>query len=118
MSSVLRFPDRPGKRPSSSLHFTRAELSRLLNLYSRRVMTGEWRDYAISFSPGMASFFIFRHSMENPLFVISKLEGRGGKGKRTTGRFQVTSRLQKLKQGQSLEDVLAVFDQLPRLVTG
>jgi hypothetical protein len=116
MNSVLRFPDRLGKRPS--LHFTRAELNRLLGLYSKRVMTGEWRDYAISFGPGMASFFIFRHSMENPLFVISKLDPRAGKGKRATGRFQVTSRLQKLKQGQSLEDVLAIFDQHPHLVTG
>src|SRR5690349_1293364 len=115
MSSVLRFPDRLGKRP---LHFTRAELNRLLGLYTKRVMTGEWRDYAISFGPGMASFCIFRHTLENPLFVISKLDGRGGKGKRTTGRFQVTSRQQKLKQGQSLDDVLAIFDQPLRLVTG
>ena len=117
MSSVLRFPDRPGKRPTS-LHFTRLELTRLLGLYTKRVMTGEWRDYAISFGPGMASFFIFRHSMENPLYVISKLEpGRGGKGKRSA-RFQVTSRFQKITQGQSLEDVLAIFDQHPHLVTG
>ena len=116
MSAVLRFPDIRGKAPH--LHFTRAELNRLLNLYTKRVMAGEWRDYAISFGPGMASFFIFRTSLENPLLEISKLVGRGGKGKRTTGRFQVTSRQQKLKQGQSLDDVLAIFDQPLRLVTG
>ena len=116
MSSVLRFPDSLGKRPS--LHFTRAELTRLLGLYTKRVMTGEWRDYAICLAPGMASFFIFRHSPDNPLFVISKTEGRGTRGKRPGGRFQVMCRQEKLKQGQSLEDVLAVFDQPLRLVTG
>ncbi len=115
MSSVLRFPDLRGKAPS--LHFTRVELNLLLGLYAQRVMTGEWRDYAISFSPGMASFFIFRHSRENPLFVISKLDPRGRSGSAKGGRFLVTSRQQKIKQGNSLEDVLAVFDQPLHLIT-
>lgn len=115
MSGVLRFPDLRGKAPA--LCFTRVELNRLLNLYTRRVMTGEWRDYAISFGPGMASFCIFRHSLENPLFVISKLDPRG-RARGRHGRFLVTSRQQKLSQGHSLEDVLSVFDQPLRLITG
>lgn len=116
MSELLRFPDRRGKAPP--LHFTRIELNRLLNLYTRRVMTGEWRDYAISFGPGMASFCIFRHTLENPLFVISKFEirGRGSRNARH-GRFMVMSRQQKLSQGATLEDVLAIFDKPLRLVT-
>ncbi len=116
MSAVLRFPDIRGKAPP--LHFTRAELNRLLNLYSTRVMTGEWRDYAISFGPGMASFFIFRHTLENPLFVISKLDNRGRAARSKQGRYQVTSRQERLSQGNTLEDVLAVFDHPLRLVTG
>ena len=115
MSGILKFPDLRGKAPA--LRFTRAELNRLLNLYSKRVMAGEWRDYAISFGPGMASFFIFRHTLENPLFVISKLDPRG-RTRARHGRFLVTSREQKLSQGHSLEDVLAVFDKPLRLVTG
>ncbi len=115
MSGVLRFPDLRGKAPA--LHFTRAELNRLLSLYTKRVMTGEWRDYAISFGPGMASFCIFRHTLENPLFVISKVDPRG-RARGRQGRFLVTSRQQKLSQGHSLEDVLSVFDQPLRLITG
>lgn len=116
MSALLRFPDFRGKPPH--LHFTRAELNRLLRLYATRVMSGEWRDYAISFGPGMASFFIFRHSLENPLFVISKLDVRGRTTRARNGRFQVTSRQQRLSQGNDLDDVLSVFDQPLRLVTG
>jgi hypothetical protein len=117
MSSVLRFPDTlRGKTPST--HFTRLELNRLFNLYTKRVMTGEWRDYAISFNPGMASFFIFRHSAENPLFVISKLDPRGKTSRAKNGRFVVTSRQQKLKQGNDLEAVLAIFETPLKLITG
>lgn len=115
MSGLLRFPDLRGKAPA--LHFTRAELNRLLGLYTKRVMTGEWRDYAISFGPGMASFFIFRHTHENPLFVISKVDPRGRPRSRQ-GRFLVTSRQQKLTQGNDLEDVLSIFDKPLRLITG
>jgi hypothetical protein len=111
MNAVLRFPDVRSKAPS--LHFTRAEFNRLLNLYSKRVMTGEWRDYAITFGPDKASFFIFRHSMENPLFVISKVETRGrSRGK----RFQVSSHGQRLSEGQTLDDALEVFAKPLRLL--
>jgi len=113
MNAVIRFPD--ARRKSPALHFTRAEFHRLLGLYSMRVMTGEWRDYAFSFGPAIASFFIFRHSLENPLFVISKLDPRG-RGKQ--GRFLVSSRGQKLSQGHTLEDALTVFQKPMKLVTG
>ena len=113
MHAVIRFPDARAKAPT--LHFTRTEFHRLLGLYSKRVMTGEWRDYAISFGPAMASFFVFRPSFENPLFVISKLDPRG-RGR--NGRFLVSSRGQKLFQGHALEDALAIFDRPMRLITG
>ena len=114
MSGLLRFPDLRGKAPS--LHFTRTELNRLLGLYTKRVMAGEWRDYAISFGPGVASFFVFRHTLENPLFVITKLDPRG-RTRARSGRYLVTSRQEKLSQGNSLEDVLAIFDKPLGLVT-
>ena len=113
MNAVIRFPEHRGKSPF--LQFTRTEFHRLLNLYSKRVMTGEWRDYAITFGPTKADFFIFRHSAENPLFVISKLDVRG-RGRQ--GRFMVSSRGQKLRQSHTLDDVLEVFRQPMKLVTG
>ena len=37
--------------------FDRNDLNRLLSLYSRHVATGEWKDYAMGASEGMATCF-------------------------------------------------------------
>ena len=113
MNAVIRFPDVRSKSPF--FNFTRAEFLRLFSLYSNRVMTGEWRDYAINFGPANANFFIFRHSLENPLFVISKLDPRG-RGRQ--GRFLVSCRGEKLSQSHTLEDALAVFQKPMKHITG
>ena len=52
--------------------FHRSELSRILDVYSRRVAAGEWRDYAIDQLPGRAVFSIFRNSLDRPVFTITK----------------------------------------------
>ncbi len=119
MTSVVRLSDH--RRKSPYLHFTRPELNRLLGLYAARVSKGEWRDYAIHLGSEAASFMVFRHSQENPLFVISKLSA-GGKSRTRgpnarNGRYVVLSRERKLSQGHSLDDVLAVFDRPIRLVS-
>ena len=118
MSRVVRLSDH--RRKPAYLHFTRAELNRLLGLYAGRVRKGEWRDYAIHLGPEAASFMVFRHAQENPLFVISKL----GAGKARVrfqsarqGQYVVVSRQHKLSQGHSLDDVLAVFDRPIKLVS-
>lgn len=107
------------RRKAPYLNFTRVELHRLLGLYSSRVMRGEWRDYAISHGQTMASFFIFRNSHENPLFVISKLETRGKDrvAAAKQGRYVLFGGHKKLKQAHDLEDLLKVFNQPLTLVT-
>lgn len=117
MSAVVRISD--FRRPRPYLSFTRSELNRLLGLYASRVMRGEWRDYAISHGADRASFCVFRNSQDHPLFEIVKLASgrRHGGSPAKGGRFVVTSRHHKLSQGQSLDDVLAVFDRPLTLVT-
>jgi len=117
MTAVVPISDYRRKAPY--LSFTRTELHCLLNLYSSRVMRGDWRDYAISNDAGIASFFIFRHSNESPLFVVSKLETRG-KGRVSAaknGRFVLFSREKKLKQAHDLQDVVRVLNQTLTLVS-
>jgi hypothetical protein len=110
MTNLYRFADQRARRRIVS--FDRRELSRLLNLYSLRVASGEWRDYAIDFRPGMAIFSIFRHTAEQPLFAIAKVPGANGSG----GGYMVYNGPRKLAHGESLEDVLTVFDRKLRLL--
>jgi hypothetical protein len=120
VNAVVRIQDyRSFGRKPPALHFTRAELSRLLGLYASRVIKGEWRDYAINLGPDAASFMVFKRAQEQPQFIISKLDKAEGKGRTARqGRYVVSSFERKLCQGHSLEDVLAVFNRPLGLVTG
>lgn len=111
MSNLYRLADQRARRRIVS--FDKRELSRLLGLYSMRVATGEWRDYAIDFRPGMAIFSIFRHTAEQPLFAIAKVPG-GGNG----GSYVVYNGPRKLAHGDTLEDVLRVFERKLRILLG
>ena len=106
MNSVLRFPDRQGKRPS--LHFTRAELNRLLGLYSKRVMTGEWRDYGMDSLHDSAVFSVFRRSSEAPLYRIEKHPALS----RRQGAWAIVGHGGHiLRRGHELDQVLRFFDK-------
>jgi hypothetical protein len=94
--------------------FDRRELSTLLGLYSRRVSSGEWRDYAIDFRPGMAIFSIFRHTAEQPLFAIAKVVPAAAR----LGRYHVYRGPQRVAHGDDLPEVLEVFDRRLRLLLG
>ena len=107
MDNLLRLPDSRAKR--RVVTFDRRELRQLLGLYSTRVMTGEWRDYAIDFHPGMALFSIFRHTAEQPLFAIAKVAG---------ARWTVHAGPRRLAQGDDLGEVLRVFDRKLRVFVG
>ena len=109
IGNLYRLADRQARKRIVS--FTRAELGRLLNLYSLRVASGEWRDYAIDFRPGMAIFSIFRHTAEQPLFAIAKVPGSG------QGGYMVYNGPRKLAHGETLEDVLKVFERKLKLLT-
>ena len=52
--------------------FDRRELMTILNLYSRMVAAGEWKDYAIDSLKDCAVFSVFRRASETPLFRIEK----------------------------------------------
>jgi len=106
MDNLLRLPDSRAKR--RVVTFDRRELRQLLALYSARVVTGEWRDYAIDFRPGMALFSIFRHTAEQPLFAIAK----------AAGRWTVHAGPRRLAQGDDLGEVLTIFDRKLRVLAG
>ena len=111
MARVVRLAEH--RQRKSRIAFTRSELNQLLSLYSRHVIGGEWRDYAIDHGERMAAFSVYRRSIDPPLFTITKsrLPGRGGEW------FRIESRRGRLHEGSSLAEVLSHISKRPRLVT-
>ena len=94
------------------VYFDRTELNALLAVYSRQVVRGIWRDYAIDHRDGFALFSIFRNSQESPAYRIMKYAASGGR----PGEFVVFSGREKLISGKTLADALTVFRKKPWLV--
>lgn len=110
MGDTLTLADH--RRRSSRMGFSRGELKRILSLYSTRVASGEWRDYAIDSNENMASFSVFRRSFERPLFTIAKRRAGGGR----EGNFVLLSRGQRLAESPHIEDVVELLERRPRAV--
>lgn len=101
MTTVFRLSD--FRRRQRRVFFSRIELNQLLSLYSRQVMRGEWRDYAIDQRDGAALFSVFRRSQENPLYTIVKT----APGLSRYGDYTILSGRQRLTSGGTLPEVLA-----------
>jgi hypothetical protein len=88
--------------------FDRIELKRILNLYGRMVVAGEWRDYAIDFLDDAAVFSVFRRSSEMPLYRIEKRP----KLRDRQGQYAVVAASGLiLKRGHDLSTVLRVLER-------
>jgi len=61
-----------GSPRRGDISFDRRELTQILNVYGRKVASGEWRDYAIDFLKDRAVFSVFRRASEVPLYRIEK----------------------------------------------
>jgi Protein of unknown function (DUF2794) len=109
-ATVLALGDYRTRR--RTVYFTRSELNQLLGLYSRQVIRGEWRDYAIDHRDGMASFSVFRHSQEGPVYSIVKTAGAADR----PAEFAVQRGRQRLRAGLSLAEALEFFNTRLSLV--
>ncbi|RTL66094.1 MAG: DUF2794 domain-containing protein [Hyphomicrobiales bacterium] len=107
-------PAQPNPPPSAHapVFFTRRELNQILNVYGHKVAAGEWRDYAIDFGREKATFSVFRHTSEVPLYRIEK----NPKLARKQGAFSViTATGLILRRGHDLVRVLEVLQKRVRL---
>jgi len=104
-------PDRIARR--GGIAFDREELSQILNVYGRKVRSGEWRDYAIDTLREKAVFSVFRRATEVPLYRIEKVP----KLSRRQGAYSVVATTGLiLKRGHDLDRVLRALDRGLRLV--
>ena len=94
--------------------FDRRELDRILDLYGLMVAQGEWRDYAIDFTPHKAVFSIYRRASEMSLYRIEK----DPRLARRQGAYAVVAASGLiLKRGHELDRVLRVLDKPLRVVS-
>ncbi len=112
MTKVVRLSDFRRSK-GRFVSFTRSELNLLLSLYSRRVIGGEWKDYAIDHGNGMSAFSIYRDSSDRPLFTVFKFTGANQK----KGSYVVGSGGNTLKRGRTLAEALSVFEKELQLVS-
>lgn len=118
MGHLLRLQDfvqlqHGSRKQARPTYFTRSELNALLSVYSRRVATGEWRDYAIDHHAGTAIFSIFRHTHERPLFAVAKRVG----GTAKSGEYLLFSQGRRLARSSSLGEVLKTFERKLQVVS-
>ena len=52
--------------------FIRKELQTILNLYARKVSSGDWKDYGLSINKKEITFDIYQVASEKPIYRISK----------------------------------------------
>ncbi|MBM3563132.1 MAG: DUF2794 domain-containing protein [Alphaproteobacteria bacterium] len=102
-----------GDKRGAAVSFSRRELNVIFNLYGAKVAQGEWRDYAIDFTPAKAVFSIFRRTCEAPLYRIEKIPALA----RRQGAFSVVAATGLvLRRGHDLSRVVRVLDPALRLV--
>ena len=112
MAKLFRLSDFQTKK-KRCVYFNRAELNQLLAVYSKRIISGEWKAYAIDHGDGAALFSVFLHANAQPLYTIIKLAD----GSRRQGDWLIVSGGRKLRQTSSLSELLKMFEQRLRLVS-
>ena len=54
------------------IFFNKIELQLILNLYSKMVSSGDWKDYGLSISKKEVSFNVYHRTSEFPIYKITK----------------------------------------------
>ncbi|MEM7216052.1 MAG: DUF2794 domain-containing protein [Pseudomonadota bacterium] len=113
-SNVLPLRRETKPKDEERISFQRRELDMLLQFYSARVGTGEWRDYAIDMLKDRAVFSVFKRASEVPVYTIEKMP----KLARKQGEWCVVNANGLImKRGHELKNVLKVLDKKPKLVS-
>ena len=90
------------------IFFSKLELTSILNLYSKQVSKGYWRDYAIDSKIDNAVFSIYRHSHDRPMYQIIK---NSKKGFRDKPSFYIKKDEEVINKSSSLFTILSNFEK-------
>ena len=90
------------------IFFSKLELSSILNLYSKQVSKGNWRDYALDSKIDNAIFSMYRHTQDKPMFQIIK---NSQKGFRNKPSFYIKKGEEIISKSKSLFTILSNFEK-------
>ena len=90
------------------IFFSKFELTSILNLYSKQVSKGSWRDYALDNKVNTAIFSVYRHTHDKPLYQIIK---KSEKGFRNKPEFYIKSEVQIIIKSSELLTILSKFEK-------
>ena len=85
------------------IFFNKSELKLILNLYSRMVSSGDWKDYGLSISKREVSFNVYHRTSEVPIYKITK----NLKPKNENEKYLVKDNTNKIiKKSENLESLI------------
>ena len=90
------------------IFFSKLELTSILNLYSKQVSKGYWKDYALDSKIDNAVFSIYRHSHDRPMYQIIK---NSKKGFRDKPSFYIKKDEEVISKSNSLFTILSNFEK-------
>ena len=90
------------------IFFSKLELTSILNLYSKQVSNGHWRDYALDSKIDNAIFSIYRHTHDKPMFQIIK---NSQKGFRNKPSFYIKKGEEIISKSKNLFTILSNFEK-------
>ena len=90
------------------IFFSKIELTSILNLYSKQVSKGYWKDYAFDSKIDNAVFSVYKHSHDKPMYQIIK---NSHKGFRNKPIFLIKKDEQIISKSNSLLIILSNFEK-------
>tara|TARA_Y100000816_G_C26042308_1_gene545973 strand:- start:46 stop:390 length:345 start_codon:yes stop_codon:yes gene_type:complete len=83
--------------------FIKKELQAILDLYAKKVSSGDWKDYGLSINKKEITFDIYQRASERPIYKISKNLNPKSK----SDRFYVLDRNDKIiKKAENLQSLI------------
>ena len=96
---------RRNKSKFKLVRFSKKEINKIMEVYSKKIAIGEWKDYSILFSQNYATFCIHKSFSRSPEFKIFKYNENSKK-------YTLSKKSQIVARSQSLNKLLQLLKKL------
>ena len=106
--NIVNYTSNLKKIEKKLIFFSKIELTSILNLYSKQVSKGYWKDYAFDSKIDNAVFSVYKHSHDKPMYQIIK---NSHKGFRNKPIFLIKKDEKIISKSNSLMIILSNFEK-------